>query len=80
MCIICQSRPAAFDGWCDVCKGRALHEVLSLRDIKQRVLLAGVFTECGCKFLSALILEETQVRKAPLPRPTPADLERLSHE
>jgi hypothetical protein len=72
MCLICHTQVAAFDGWCVNCAGRALHNLLSLRDVKERVPVAEILRLCECPFLARVVMEEG------VERPTQEDLDRLA--
>lgn len=74
---LCCDRPlspvAQFDGWCDLCAGKALASLLDLRDgpHDQLGVRCAVFADWGVPFLGRVLVG-----------PTPFDetLERLSNE
>lgn len=60
-CLCCGrvlSPVACFDGWCAECVGRALHELLGLRDVKGAVIVADVLRQAQAPFLARVVMNE----------------------
>lgn len=59
-CLCCDrtlSPVACFDGWCETCAGRVLHELLAIGDLKpsEVAIMADMFRQVGARTMAHVI-------------------------